>query len=169
MKKATITLALMLALCGSAMAKRCCVGMGKHTCFQYCEKYAPIIMWGGAGPVFDASPITGKDAASSNMTIYSIHAVGESDTACIGFTGPSCDRSYPATSIGLDCANQEAPKDAPSQMLLGKDTIILTEPVFCSDDEFRAYLKDGRNWLPWNRHKRPARINPRVDIRGFAF
>jgi hypothetical protein len=91
------------------------------------------------------------------------------DTACIGFTGPRCDRSYSATALGMHCANQDAPKNASSEMLVAATPIRMGEPVFCDDDEFRAYLKDGRNWLPWNRHYDRIWLAPLQSIYGQGF
>jgi len=81
------------------------------------------------------------------------------DVACIGFTGPQCDRTYQATAHGLHCAIYDTPPNAGVTIWVAPVTITLhSYQEFCSDTEERGWLNNANNWLPWNLDKYPLRL-----------
>lgn len=106
---------------------------------------------------------------SKSYLLLSIVMVGISaraDTACVGFTGMKCDRTYPATVLGLHCASQDRPHGKPWEMIINGGVYSFGEPVYCSDDELREVLRDGWYWLPWNRHRDRLTVHEFESVRG---
>jgi hypothetical protein len=89
----------------------------------------------------------GEEEAMRRLLLFALLSrPAFADIACIGFTAPECDRSYPATERGMKCAVEEMPPKGMT-MKLGP-VIIFTWGDFCSDQEWRDYLKNGENFLP---------------------
>jgi hypothetical protein len=95
--------------------------------------------------------------AHTTLLTFALAISAHADTACIGITGPKCDRTYPLTPRGVLCEDEDTrqlwkgvpPKVQSTTVYFAPITFTLTGFDFCTDAEAVAYLKDGDHWLPW--------------------